>query len=353
MRRKNRKGQVSVQFHWIFIVIAGAIILMFFVGVVFKQKAVSEQKIATTIVSDLEPIIAGAGVSEDAFNLVDIPKTDIQFICSGDYSAYTIPKTEMRDMPLTTDVIFSPDLIKGKRLYIWTLSWQMPFRVVNVIMMTSPNIRYEFVYDTNFFDYAHQIYDDLPDAVNKDIRQINELDNIENLGFDKTRFIFITNNEQDVRCPGEFKGQDEKDVSAVMISYDEIRFYKKGITGFTGDPGAYPLNMFEIIEGFTEKEPIIYGAIYSWNKEMYDCNIRKAFKRLAIVADILKDRTIEIKTYYSTQEICYGLLDVGAGHFTGLAMAAARNDFGEAYSIAWHVLDLNDRLLRQDCILVY
>jgi hypothetical protein len=348
MRRRNNKGQVSVQFHWIFIIIAGAIILAFFVGVVFKQKAVSEQKIATAIVSDLEPIIAGAGVSEDAFNIVDIPKTDIQFICSGDYSAYTIPKTAMGDIPLSTDVIFSPDLVEGKRLYIWTLSWQMPFRVMNFLMITSPNIRYEFVYDNNLLDYAYQIYDDMPSAINKDIWQIGELDDIENLGFDKTRFVFITENAQDVRCPRNFRNLGEDDVSAVMISFDEIRFYKKGITDFTGDPGAVRIN-----EGFTEKNPMVYGAIFSWNKEMYDCNVRKAFRRLAVVANILKDRTEAVRNYYTSQEICYGLLDVGAGDLEGLWQAAARSDFDEAYSAAWNILDLNDRLLKQDCILVY
>ena len=92
---KSRKSQISIQFHWIFILIAGALILTFFVSIIMKQKSVSEQKIATTLITDLDEIISGAAAGDiESIHIVKIPETEIEYICTKeDYSEYSIKKT--------------------------------------------------------------------------------------------------------------------------------------------------------------------------------------------------------------------------------------------------------------------
>ena len=58
-----KKGQIQVTFNWIYITIAGAVILLFFFGIVVKQKAASEEKLSIEVVRILESILTGAGVS--------------------------------------------------------------------------------------------------------------------------------------------------------------------------------------------------------------------------------------------------------------------------------------------------
>ena len=74
---KHKKTQLAMPFHWIFIIIAGALILLFFVSIIYKQKAVAEEKLSITLISAVEEILAGSGVGEEETqNVIDIPKTD-------------------------------------------------------------------------------------------------------------------------------------------------------------------------------------------------------------------------------------------------------------------------------------
>jgi hypothetical protein len=57
----NRKGQeVESQVHWIFILIAGALIIGFFATIVVKQKAASEIALQGKVSQQLDAIFAGA-----------------------------------------------------------------------------------------------------------------------------------------------------------------------------------------------------------------------------------------------------------------------------------------------------
>ena len=58
----EKKAQIQVTFNWVYILIAGAVILLFFIGIVVKQKAVSEENLATDVVRVMESIFTGAGV---------------------------------------------------------------------------------------------------------------------------------------------------------------------------------------------------------------------------------------------------------------------------------------------------
>ena len=68
----GKKAQIQVTFSWVYILIAGAVILLFFIGIVVKQKSISEENLATDVVRVMESIFTGAGVSEKTKNFVDI-----------------------------------------------------------------------------------------------------------------------------------------------------------------------------------------------------------------------------------------------------------------------------------------
>jgi len=54
------KRGIEMQFHWIFILIAGAIILAFFFSLVAKQKSLSEEKLSISSFKELA-IVLGLG----------------------------------------------------------------------------------------------------------------------------------------------------------------------------------------------------------------------------------------------------------------------------------------------------
>ena len=68
----GKSGQVQITFNWIYILIAGAVILLFFVGIVVKQKVVSEERLATDVVDILDSIFTAAGVSSKTKIFIDL-----------------------------------------------------------------------------------------------------------------------------------------------------------------------------------------------------------------------------------------------------------------------------------------
>ena len=67
----NKKG-FEIQFNWIFVLVAGTAIILFFTVVVIKQKNVSETSTKATILKSMEAVITGASVSTDTTNIIDI-----------------------------------------------------------------------------------------------------------------------------------------------------------------------------------------------------------------------------------------------------------------------------------------
>ena len=77
----NKKG-FEMQFHWIFVLIAGAIILIFFFSLTQKQKSLSEERLAITLSTDIEAIFTGAIQAKGTAQLLRIPQPGIAFSCS-------------------------------------------------------------------------------------------------------------------------------------------------------------------------------------------------------------------------------------------------------------------------------
>ena len=71
----------QIEFNWIFIIIAGAIILTFFVTFAFKYKSVQEEKLSVDLLINLDKALYNLQASPYAtFDIIDIPK-DLQITC--------------------------------------------------------------------------------------------------------------------------------------------------------------------------------------------------------------------------------------------------------------------------------
>src|SRR3989338_3153089 len=79
---RQRKGQVESQFAWIFILIAGAVILFFFFSVVGKQRETAKQRLAVSLSADFEAILSSAAVAKGASQLLPIFSQAIDFSCT-------------------------------------------------------------------------------------------------------------------------------------------------------------------------------------------------------------------------------------------------------------------------------
>ena len=145
-----RKGQLDVQFNWIFVLIAGAVILALFFKVAATQRQLSEDKSAIRLQNDFDAITNAALQSKDTIQTVPLPNIGLRFSCADcactmNFGRFTLPFGDRS--------IFAPASVQGTEAKLWVLDWKVPFRVTN------------FLYVTNDQDKIFLIADDPEDAV--------------------------------------------------------------------------------------------------------------------------------------------------------------------------------------------
>ena len=89
----EKRGQIEITFNWIYIVIAGAVILLFFFSLVVKQKQISEERLSNEVVQIMSSILTGAGVSEKTKNFIDasgLADYILYFSCDAGISEFGI-----------------------------------------------------------------------------------------------------------------------------------------------------------------------------------------------------------------------------------------------------------------------
>ncbi|HLD42688.1 MAG TPA: hypothetical protein VJB08_01735 [Candidatus Nanoarchaeia archaeon] len=303
------KAVIDIQLNWIFIIIVGGIILLFFFTLASKQKDVAETKIARTVRFDLSSIFTSSKVTAGSASLISIPNIGISYDCAG----YSIGGIN----PVKPQVAFSPSLFKGYQLMAWTLDWSMPFRIANFQYITSPNVRYIIVDDgasTTVQSKADKIYNLLPEQYIQErgerkpllakelVTDATALNNIQNLNNYKVRIVYFTVPPSPLpSIPPALVSMEDEDLTALFIDGEiegagEIKFYQKSSTGWAQDAGIENPSATTYYLG----TPSLLGAIFSDDIDTYNCNMREAYKVLDKVAEIYKERTSSLKTAMTT-----------------------------------------------------
>ena len=288
-----RKAIIEVQFNWIFILIVGAIILAFFVGIVVKQKEISIKKTGVQLAFDLETITTGAEVSKGTSQTIDIPNLGITFSSRDCIRKYTIGGGSKL---YREKVIFAPTRIEGSRLLAWTLSWDMPFRITNFLLLTSPGMRYIIVAPTGNPEarmFAKLMNKTIPESIFKEIIDQDKVANIKDYKNYKVRFVFFTDSFDP---PPVLNYMKDTDVTALRI--DDLRnggeranltFYRKKKSGnvyvFDKLGTTYALGV-----------PSLYGAFFADDLETYQCNMMEAFNKMYFVSKLVQNRTYMLYT---------------------------------------------------------
>ncbi|MDP3640023.1 MAG: hypothetical protein Q8R53_02350 [Nanoarchaeota archaeon] len=295
----EKKAQVEITFHWIYVLIAGAVILLFFVGIVVKQKAASEESLAMDVVQIMESIFTGASVSEqtknfiDTSSLVDYP---LYFSCADGITEYGI--SGLASVQNTVDTIFAPSELQAPQLILWSLPFQFPFKVMDFLFVTASNIKYVIVgesggFQDEFLDAAY----DAEERLRIDVEEVSPLmiDIIKPGQAFHIRFIFL--DRLSPQLPESVWTLDDNKVSAVVFSADgrTAEYYEKKGTSFQKMAGKSPVSILSL---GGERDAAKYAAIFAGTVEMYDCTMQKAWWRLSYLIDIYREKLSSIQEYY-------------------------------------------------------
>ncbi len=290
----NKRG-IEIQFNWIFILIAGAIIIAFFFSVVQKQRALSEDRLSLTLSAQMDAVFAGAIESKGTTQASLVtPRPGIAFSCIACTCKYYVGKAAA---DFGDKLLFAPALIKGQNSIASAIEWKFPFRIANFLVLTSPAIKYFIIYDSTS-QLSVQLFQRVSRMLPKEINQqafpsLSAAYEVAPEGYEHTRFVFLGTIEPDLgRLNPQFM---EEDVSGVWIDPDfsKIIFYEKteeGLLGFS----RYP----SLLAG----DATAVAAVFAADHDMYNCVMRNAFDKLSIVAAVQAARAKALKAEMGAEE---------------------------------------------------
>ncbi len=144
------------ELNWVFVLVAGAIILAFFTGFAFKYKAMQEEKLAIEFVTGLDNSLTSLKTSPYAtYTEIKIPKT-VEIDCNKT----RIDKSEFD----TNNLIFSPKILKNKML-IYYKPFKTGFKVADFYFITDENKKYNLISDLSTKDYVENLKNNLPEKL--------------------------------------------------------------------------------------------------------------------------------------------------------------------------------------------
>ena len=280
-KRISRRG-ITIQFHWIFILVAGGLILGFFFSVAQKQRAISQEKLSLTLASDIEGIFTGAILAKGTAQTLPVPSQGIGFHCSEGCECKFYIGSASRDFG--DKIMFAPNFLEEQDLIVWAVDWKMPFRATNFLFITNPNVKYYIVYDSaDSFSNSlkKELTELLPEMIDVSFLTLGEAAGVVHEGHAHSRFVFLNTNL--VTLDDSFK---KVEASAVKISGQAVYFYFKEKRGADF-----------VMEGFPQSYagiPSILAAMFSSNADMYSCGLKNAFKKLSYVSNLFIKRAEEL-----------------------------------------------------------
>lgn len=341
------KNAMEMQFHWIFVLIAGALIIAFFFSIGLKQKSYSAQKLSYTLENTLEAVITASLQSPGLSQKIPMPQPGIAFYCSKGCDCRFI----IGDLPggkggnsFKEKIIFAPELVKEQDMTFFTLEWKMPFRAANFIYITNPSTKYHIIYSEGVPPskrLKEMLEQSMPSAVNAEFVKLDDFSGITRKTFEHTRIVFLAVDEQQL----DDSFSSAKNVDGVKIEEDQVIFLQKR----KGEPVLEQLQGISYVPG---DKAAVFAAVFAADKDMFSCGMREAYKRLALVSDVYARRMESLSNSLSTR--CAYNAPMQQMVETSKTMSSQlQPETTTLSSLKLSVETANDKLVRQSCPPIY
>ncbi len=291
----NKKGE-GEQFNWIFVIVAGAIILSFFV--LFAAKYIKLQQDREDVRSvrnfgllldEIEKLpLTDNGASIDSnkpgSGLRFGYELDMNYDCIDTKSLLHIGKGNFADYELKNQIVFIKSKQKVISLDMWLLPWRYPYHITNIIYLSEPKRKYYLVYDSNTKEFVDNL--EISSVFSTKKVNINNL----NTEKDSTYVLFLKQKPKKEKIAQLIKSET---INFVYINPDE----NKGKISFFDEEWSDDVNYYG--------KELMYGAIFSDDYESYKCNVNKALKKLKDTSNIYTERLVILSQIDNKPECKY------------------------------------------------
>lgn len=268
-----KKAQ-GAQFNWIFIILAGGIILGFFVLFTAKFIDLQQQKgnflVAKNIENNIQilktsstDLYCESGADESCFSLGE--KTRLEFYCQDDRNKIRI--NDNLDHELKGETVYAPSKLFTKNLDFWVKPWNYPFHISNFVFIATPDSKFYIVFDQSTSDFVNLL----------DIPVIFKIEKIPSLKVNSiqpsSRVIFITASEPPASVVSALKSK--KVISSyINIEKNKLKFY---------DEEEKEIDYFGEVE--------LLGSIFSDSTSNFLCNQIEGKKQLSQISKIYQQKS--------------------------------------------------------------
>ena len=333
MKFQNRRAAVEVQFNWIFILIAGALILTLFTTIVLKQKSVSQVSSHAALLKALSAIAIGSQASPGVTSTLDLPQATIGIECN-------LIRIASQSQQFEQMMVFAPSSLRSSPLVSMTLEWSVPYRVSNIVYLSSPKVRYILIGDTPL---SRQMNKSMPKGLEVEWYP-NLPSGIRPRGDDSARFIFFGPSAPSL--PPGFEDVENLKVSALHVDGDS-RFGTAGFYAKSGDRFALR-QVFPYL-----KQQMLLGAMISDSEVLYGCIATNMVKRLSLVSQVYSQRTSDLSQDPSLSR-CQGLYADAIPKISLIGKVGLNEGSASQLDTAITSLEsANSELQRQSCPLLY
>ncbi len=351
--KTTKKAQVEVSFNWIFVLIAGAVILFFFIRLISSEIDTSDKISQSKAISRMNAVLSALQQNPDVVNKNYNLNYEIQFDCTVEGHNYGI-KSATQNLPY--QIIFTPRTIGNSHLIYWVKKLQAPFPVSPVLYLTDEETKYIFLegISTPQKERTKYYYDLLPDNMSKSMMSRVELIAKEDEGY--RQYIIITTDENIIGDAFSFNSNSDMPQKIKYVLYidedqKELNFYELSNS-------LYALSQNPEQRLYFTEETIL-GAIITGDPSLYDCAMNKLLNQVRIATDINLDRIKSIHEHYEEDRCASSFAAPTQTFFEDLSDAAddainnPEESYGDLHDNYENIELLNDKLAQTDCVTIY
>lgn len=298
-KRIDKKAQLNISFGWLFAIIVGAVILFLAILLATKVIKTGQQESQAVGAKELGILLNPLEIGFGSALSIPLPlrtETRIFNKCSvsGNFGRQGIRTSEFSfnkwtapgvESSFENKYIFSKaPYTEGKKFYIFSKPFEFPFKVSDLIYLTSENEKYCF--------------DNAPENIAEEISQLNQANFAANCSKTEDKTIKV--------C---FKSASDCDIN---VNYNS-GYVEKGKDKI-----------------YFEEDSLMYAAIFS-DKEIYECQVKRLMKRTKQLAELYKEKELLL-----SQENCRTNLAVD------LDLLISRLESAEDYKVITGVADLTE-----------
>jgi hypothetical protein len=276
--RTNSRGVIDAQFNWIFVLIAGFVIFLFIISIIFSQKRNAEAQAGLATMNQISTLLKSKQQTADVYSEITLPRTDFAFRCDPDSEIFNIKISNSGTNSLPVEIIFAPQSFNTNKLMIWSRAFNAGFPVsVFTYITTADSIILIYNDSTTTNAYAAELFADLDYASNITHKYISATN--EYSGYKHRTVVCF-----DSKCPTGANAEYIKIKPADnvgLFDYGNVTFQRTS----QGGPKTLP---------YLSKAGL-YGAIFSNSPEFYKCQMSRALKQFEVRRSLVGARLVLIQ----------------------------------------------------------